>query len=576
MNWDQLRAILWLRWRLSRNQFLRGGTLNAVLSVVVGVLLVLGACGTALGGVAGGWAAGAKASPPVLLVILDGVVFGLLIFWGTGLMVEIQRAESIDLPKLLHLPITLRQVFVFNYVVSHFSPGMLFFLPGLMGFCLGLALGGGVMLALMIPAAAGFVFMLTAWSYCLRGWLAALMTNKRRRRSIIVWVTVVFVLFAQLPNLLVQSSLFKKATGQNRPARTEQPQQAGLVIPEVLLRGHLAVPLGWPGYSAMTLKAGNPWPAVGASLVGGLVGVLGLMRAYRMTLRFYQGYESGRAPVSSRPVAPRPTAGQAPTFLERRLPGLPDEVAALGLATFRSLVRSPELKMAFIMPVVMAVILVSTRFSLAKAPALGKWSLLLATAAVGMATLSVAPTMGNAFGLDRNGFRALVLLPTRRHYVLLAKNLAFFPFMALISLIMLALGVAVAGVSVNGLLMGLIQAPTAFLLLCLFCNYSAILAPYKLAVGTLQAKKPKAIVFLVMFINLLLLPLVAPILLLPPGAQLLATYLEWPPWLPVGPLAAAAVLPLVAWAYWLILPAQGRLLQRREQTILLEVTEDTE
>ena len=36
MNWEQLRAILWLRWRLTRNQFTRGGQLNAVLSVLIG------------------------------------------------------------------------------------------------------------------------------------------------------------------------------------------------------------------------------------------------------------------------------------------------------------------------------------------------------------------------------------------------------------------------------------------------------------------------------------------------------------------------------------------------------------
>ena len=49
-------------------------------------------------------------------------------------------------------------------------------------------------MVLLVPLALGIVFMITAWTYCLRGWLAALMVNKRRRRTVIVWVTIVFVL----------------------------------------------------------------------------------------------------------------------------------------------------------------------------------------------------------------------------------------------------------------------------------------------------------------------------------------------------------------------------------------------
>ena len=45
-----------------------------------------------------------------------------LFFWLIGLIVEIQRSETIDLPKLLHLPVALGRVFVLNYVASHLSP----------------------------------------------------------------------------------------------------------------------------------------------------------------------------------------------------------------------------------------------------------------------------------------------------------------------------------------------------------------------------------------------------------------------------------------------------------------------
>src|SRR5207302_1347203 len=114
VNWEQLKAILWLRWRLSKNQFARAGQLNAVLSVLLLVFMLLLSAGLLIAAVSLGAFAAPKIPPQVLLLIWDGVIFGFLIFWLSGLMIEIQRSESIDLTKLLHLPVTLHQVFIFN------------------------------------------------------------------------------------------------------------------------------------------------------------------------------------------------------------------------------------------------------------------------------------------------------------------------------------------------------------------------------------------------------------------------------------------------------------------------------
>ena len=37
MNWQHLRAFVWLRWRLLANRWQRGGTVNAVLMTIVAV-----------------------------------------------------------------------------------------------------------------------------------------------------------------------------------------------------------------------------------------------------------------------------------------------------------------------------------------------------------------------------------------------------------------------------------------------------------------------------------------------------------------------------------------------------------
>jgi ABC-2 type transport system permease protein len=584
VNWQQLQAIIWLRWRLSRNQFMRGGKLNAALSVISVVVMVAAGLSAGVGGVLGGYFAGLKAPPVVLLLIWDGVVFLFLVFWLTGLMVEIQRSESIDLPKLLHLPITLGQVFVFNYAASHCSVGMVVALPAMLGMCAGLVVGVGPAMVLMVPLVLTFVFMVTAWTYCLRGWLAALMVNKRRRRTVILWVTIVFVLLCQAPNLVFNSAIFRKQVqsaeaAQRKPGRRKGASGSvptGLVLPQPVLQGHLALPPGWIGYGAMALKERKVWPALAAATACALLGVLGLMRAYRMTIGFYQGAD-GRA--ESQPTRPQALQRRGTLLVEWHLPWLPEDTAALTLATFRSLLRAPELKMAFIMPLVMGITLLFLRFThVRRSPSMlpESWLGFMVTGAAALATFSIAPMISNIFGLDRNGFRALVLLPTRRHHILLAKNLACAPFAALIAFVMVAATGFLVHVPWGTCMSALLQAAVAFLLFCLLGNALSILAPYRLATGTLQAKKPKPVTILAVFVTLLCLPLVMLPMVIPQMLQFVCSFFDWARWVPVNLVATLALLAAAGFLYWLLLPLEGQLLLRREQRILQEVTEEVE
>jgi hypothetical protein len=74
----------------------------------------------------------------------------------------------------------------------------------------------------------------------------------------------------------------------------------------------------------------------------------------------------------------------------------------------------------------------------------------------------------------------------------------------------------------------------------------------------------------------LCLPLIMLPMAIPPGLQLVFSFFDWAPWLPVNLVATLGLLAVVGWLYWLLLPWEGRLLQRREQTILREVTEEVE
>lgn len=569
MNFEQIKAILWLRWRLTVNQFSRGGAINTAVGIGLVALLVMGALASGAGAFMAGLLVFGKAPPLALLATWDGILAVFLFIWGVALMVEIQRSESIDIGKLLHLPITPAQVFGFNYAASHLTPTLILFLPGMLGLCAGLVLSSGPFFILLTAVVLSFVFMLTSWTYCLRGWLASLMVDKRRRRAVVVWITIVFVVVAQLPNLFFNSSWFRHNTRSSTTFRASRGE-----VPEAILKMHLVVPAGWPAYSAVALKSGNALPALGATAVAGLMGLLGVMRGYRLTIRFYRGVEAG---ASRKRVRKRREDNSGSELLvEKRLPWIKDDTAALALATLRSLLRAPELKMAFITPLVFGIIFGSLAFGRAKAMPPAFVGVLAGTAAAVLAAFSFAPTMSNTFGLDRNGFRALVLLPTARHEMLFAKNLAFFPFILGTGAAMLLLGGIVLHLSPANVLTGLFQVPTAFMLFCLVCNMTAILAPYRFSPGTLQAKKQKPIVILANLAVFLTMPIVALPLAVAPLAQLLFSYLGWADWVAVSVPAAVVVLAVVAVLYWALLPLQGRLLQRRELAILKEVTEENE
>ena len=203
MNRSHLHTIVWLRWRLTRNQWSRGGPLNAVVTLIVmTAALVVGVAGGGIGILMGVMAFN-KLAPLAMLGLFDALSLVFLFFWMIGLMSELQRSESVDISRMRHLPVKLKDIFLINYVASHLCVSIILFVPFMLGLALGLARGRGMVMLWLIPLILGFFFMITAWTYCLRGWLAALMVNKRRRRAVIMGVTLTFILLFQLPNLVI-------------------------------------------------------------------------------------------------------------------------------------------------------------------------------------------------------------------------------------------------------------------------------------------------------------------------------------------------------------------------------------
>ena len=583
MNWSQLRTIIWLRWRLSRNQWSRGGKLNAVLTMIVAVFaLAIGVAGGIVGVLAGIFAL-AKAPPQVMLVVWDLIVGAFLFLWLAGIVSEIQRSETIDIGRMLHLPISLRDIFLVNYLASHLTFSIIIFLPGMLGLSLGLILGGRGFMILMFPLALGVIFMITAWTYCLRGWLVTLMMNKRRRRAIIAGITFAFILLSQLPYILGK---LLDDHERHRPRTTEQVQSDQqkptrprgvdkIVLPHAVLVTHKVVPFLWVGNGAMSLATGNAWPAVLGAAGGFLLGGLGLRRAYRSTLRFYQGQATGKS-TKRKPKAEKKVAAVRRNFIERQLPGVPEEAAASALAFFRSMTRAPEVKMALATNFIMLLIFGAMFFVRRSANIGDNFKPFLAAGAIAFTLLGMLQLMFNQFGFDRSGFRQLVLLPVPRKHILLGKNLALLPIAVGIGVIFLVFIKVALRISFIVVLAAGLQLVAAFLLLSMVGNLVSVLVPYRIAPGSLKPTKSSTTTNFLIFASHLLFPTAMIPVFIPPAFGLLLSNLGWLPAASVNLFFSVVLLALLALFYWLSLAGLGNLLQQREKKILQVVTQEVE
>ena len=206
MNWQHFRALIWLRGRLFRNRMRRAGKLNAVVTQILKVVALIASVGlffTALG--LGVWLlpkAPADRLPEVMLYLWTGVTVSFLFFWMMGVMTELQRSEVLSIEKLFHFPISPSSAFLINYLSSLVSLALILFFPAMIGLAIASVIALGPWMLVSVPLLIAFLLMVTAITYQFRGWLATLMVNKRRRRTIMACVTGFIILMSQLPNLI--------------------------------------------------------------------------------------------------------------------------------------------------------------------------------------------------------------------------------------------------------------------------------------------------------------------------------------------------------------------------------------
>ncbi len=616
MNWRHFQAVVWLRWRIFVNQTRRGGAVNAVIQAILTVIALVGAltASVVLSVVLFlvGMFALRDESPGIILYVWDGAAAVFLFAWVMGIFVELQRSDPLSLDKFLHLPVSPTEIFLINYLSSLVSLILIVFVPPMFALSLGLAFAKGPAMLLLLPLVVAFVVMVTAATYQFQGWLAALMVNKRRRRTVIVFLTMGVVLMCQLPQL-VNIVVFSRAPRPVAPAATQAQQNdllhalsSGEITPAEYqkridelnraqkdrsdeadrqalqqLEGtawivNLCLPPGWLPLAAMSTAEGASLATLPAFLGMAGLGAVSLWRSHRTTMRLYTGgFNSGKRRFAAVAVSTKQAKPPSAGMLEWRLPWLSEQASAVALGGLRSLARAPEAKMLLLSPILL--VLVFGGMAVAHSfepPALVRP--LMAFGGMSMILLTMIQLVGNQFGFDRGGFRIYVLSAAPRREVLLGKNAAVAPLALGLGALLLVLVQAVYPMRFDYFLAAIPQALTMYLLFCLLANCLSIYAPTVVRSGSFKPTNPKGFALFLQFAFLFLFPWALVPALLPLGVEFglekLGWAAGWPICLTLSVLECAGVL----WLYQLVLTWQGRVLQAREQKMLALVTPKAE
>ena len=397
-----------------------------------------------------------------------------------------------------------------------------------------------------------------------------------------------FILLGQLPNIVNHAVFLPR---QNAAREADKAALARGVSPEELSAqkkakrpertrriertfqlANAAVPVAWLPYGLYALSHRRPVHAAACFTGMAALMALGLAVGFRATWRYYTGA------ITLNAKRPKPRTAQPQSrrrLIERRLPFVDDDTAAMTIACLLIYIRQPNIYLMLLMPLVFGAL-----FLLYPRPGGADTAVLHPSIPPMLAVIwplfNFSFFLFNLFGIDATGFRTLVLLPTERRKFLLAKNLALFPIVFSGSLLFIILATLVTRPGLEVVAIALAHVLYLYIALAAVGNLMSILLPSRMAWQGLRQTAHKSITLLaallsILLIALLIIPTAIYIILAPPLPRATARH-------PL-PLRLIATLPLLAatsYLYYRTLPAAGNLLQRREHAILHRLLRDRE
>ncbi|MDT7605206.1 MAG: type transport system permease protein [Acidobacteriota bacterium] len=546
---EQARALAWLKWRLFRNAM---RSRRAALGSAASVLGTILAVGLALLFAAGiGVAAygltdetnpmhpvAMRGGTPEPLLLLFGLLTIIFVMWSF-IPLSTGSTSQFDPGRLLLYPISLRKLFLIDFLSDLTSLASIFAVPAVLAVGVGAGIAGG-----NLPRGLFAALFAAAFGVALAKLFATTVTSlMRRRRGRAETLVAIVSIIAAMSGLIIQFGVRAVAGAKSFPPALLWTPPGALV---------LALTSGLRENGAQTYARALATLAVYVCLATWLT--------YRVAVRSLNS--SGGAQRSRAVLAAQERATVKPGW---QLPLVPATVSTVFEKELRYAMRNAQLRTMMVMPVVMTVALrfagsSSRRAAFAGLPLSVAPYVEGARAALGVfyvfAITSAITT--NCFGYDAAGMRAFVLAPVPRRHVLAGKNLAMLVVMFTSAMLVTAANRIVYGDlgprALGFTALGFLFYAGAFFS---FGNFFSVRFPRRMQYGKRMKASGVA--------GLLLLPLFL-VTIAVPALAVVAGWLAQSVFVEYVILAAFALIAVAA--YFLLLNWQARALEERELDIL--------
>ena len=552
---SQLLTLIWLKWRLLRNSLrsskavvnkvasilgmLVALVLSLMLSLILGIVAYLVSQPDTFGQVFRGRAATGLPTSSTELTFFS--IFGFLYLMWATVPLSIGGNKQFDAGKLLIYPITLRKLFLVDFVSELTTLHSVFAVPAVLAICIGAGLGSDNLSITLIAAVPAILFgvALSKWLSTIIG---SLVRRKRARGETILALIGALAGIGGAAAGQVAPLLFKHAESI-RSLRWTPPGAVAFLLIGYNTEDHLSYVLAFltlSGYAAALIFA-TYWIARRAALG-------------------FEGRKRQKVLVEQEPAA---------AYTGWKLPLLSAELSAVVEKELRYAMRNAQVRMMALMPLLLILVrfVNSRRFGTA-GPTPGNNFLdygsgLLATGGILYVFLILAGLSCNLFAFEEGGMRTLILSPVDRRKILLGKNIALTVVAFVFSVVLLTLNTIVfRDLTVSKLLFLLLSFISFAALNWSLGNWLSIRFPKRMRFGKRLNVSGMA--------GLLLIPMVI-VLAIPPMFATVVGYVSRNLFYEYLTLTLFALVSVGI--YFALLNLHGRTLARREIEILEAVRE---
>lgn len=566
-----LRTVVWLCWRLWQRRWHRHGSgyrgfgvLTAFLAVVVGCLSFLLALGL-------GWALLPLANPDTVLLTWAGLVAAFVFVRLIGAFGDLQQGDGLPLDNLLHLPFSLHQVFLLNFVLSQLTLATVIFVPVFLGLAIACTIALDVRNFVLVPASLSLVLCVAAVLYQVRGWITSAAGTKRRRVLIGYFVSMVLVAAFQVsyflflmpqigsePEATDAMAAFSELEYEGVPPKElDQVTGEGVRLSGEWLSG------GWITDGRVDGRNRFSWLSV-IGMVGLLtITVLSLRGGYRGTLARYRHPQTGN---TGRRMQAQEQGRRIPARRARASPEV-----AIALVTLKHWLRSARALMECLPALGLLVLFGYLWF---RSPGESD-SHTLALTVIGLMSVFCFPMelARNLFGFDGHGFRVYRFAGVPARSLLLGKYLALLPLFILLAGATLAVTAALRPMLPIHTLGTIFQGGIVFMAGCVMGGTFSMSSPQAVSHTSMTTRTGCATTFLLLLTKLV----IAGSLILVAWGALLAerAFVEDSHAFPVYLVVSMIEFGLAVVAFRVMLGRQARELVERSDHILdaVSVTE---